>query len=244
MLYAILGDIHSNLEALSAVLKDLEDNKVDKIFSVGDIVGYGADPSLCLKAALQNFQLITAGNHDWAVGGRLELEWFNEKARQALIWTQKALSQSEKALLFDLSLIAEYQDMIFVHSSLYEPEQFHYILNSSQAHRNFGYQKDKNICFIGHSHIPFFVSFNSLNSELNIFKKSELKIEKAKKYLINVGSVGQPRDGDSRACYVLYDEAEAFVKIKRVEYNVSQACSKIISSGLPRKFGERLYYGR
>lgn len=244
MRYAILGDIHSNLEAIFAVLEDLNKNKVEKIFSVGDIIGYGAEPSRCLAIARERFEFTTAGNHDWAVVGKLDLNWFNELARKAIVWTQELLSEEELKILAGLSLVEEYQNMIFVHGSLFEPMQFHYLLNLSQARKNFDSQDDKKLCFIGHSHIPFFVVADDVSGEIYIQQGRELRIEPRKRYLVNVGSVGQPRDGDPRACYVLYDSDKNLLELRRVEYDVEEACTKIISLGLPYQFGERLYYGR
>lgn len=244
MVYAILGDIHSNLEALLAVLEDVDKNKVDKIFSVGDIVGYGADPSRCIAIARERFEVSVMGNHDLAVTDKMELNWFNDYARKAIIWTQSRLSKEELQYLDSLVLVEEYQDMIFVHGSLYEPEKFHYIFELHQVHRNFDSQDDKKICFIGHSHYPFIAISDDVKGEISIVNGFETEIRPRCRYLVNVGSVGQPRDNDPRARYVLYDSEKAQIEIRRVEYDVEKAVSKIISQGLPQILGERLYYGR
>ncbi|OQX82680.1 MAG: hypothetical protein B6D53_03990 [Candidatus Omnitrophica bacterium 4484_49] len=244
MSYAILGDIHSNLEALLAVLEDVDKNKVEKIFFVGDIVGYGADPSRCIAISQEKFELSVMGNHDLAVLGKMNLSWFNDYARKAIIWTQSRLSREELQYLNSLVLVEEYQDMIFVHGSLYEPEKFHYIFEVHQVHRNFDFQGDKKICFIGHSHYPFIAISDDLEGEIKIVNGFETEIRPRWRYLVNVGSVGQPRDNDPRASYVLYEPEKARIEIKRVEYDIEEAVSKIISKGLPQILGERLYYGR
>jgi len=244
MVYAILGDIHSNLEAFLAVLDDVEENKVEKIFFVGDIVGYGADPSRCIAISQEKFELSVMGNHDLAALGKMDLSWFNDYARKAIIWTQSRLSKEELQYLDSLVLVEEYQDMIFVHGSLYEPEKFHYIFEVHQVHRNFDFQGDKKICFIGHSHYPFIAVSDDLKGEINVVDGFEVEIHPRCRYLVNVGSVGQPRDNDSRASYVIYDIERAKIEIRRVEYDVEEAVSKIILQGLPQFLGERLYYGR
>lgn len=243
-MYAILGDIHSNLEAFLAVLDDIDKNRVKKIFCIGDIVGYGADPSRCVAIAKERIEFSVMGNHDLAVVGKMDLNWFNDYARQAIIWTQSRLSSEELRCLESLVLVEEYKDMVFVHGSLYEPEKFHYIFELHQVRRNFDFQDDKKICFIGHSHYPFIAVSDDLRGEISLVNGSEVHIRPQCRYLVNVGSVGQPRDNDPRASYVIYDPERASLEIRRVEYDIEEAVSKIIAQGLPQILGERLYYGR
>lgn len=243
MRMAILGDIHANLEALQAVLDDIRRNSINEILSVGDVVGYGANPRECLSLLKNAVSYISAGNHDWAVVGRLNLNWFNDNARRAVIWTMSILTTDERDWLNDLPLVQNYRDIILVHGCLYEPERFHYLLDLHLAERNFDYQEAK-ICFIGHSHIPFFVWLNESDGEIEHCQDIAIQIEKGKKYLINVGSVGQPRDGDPRACYAIYDLKENLVILRRVEYDIEQAQDKIIKAGLPANLANRLSEGR
>jgi len=243
MRFAILGDIHSNLEALNAVLEDLEKLKIDKVFCVGDVVGYGADPAECIKTAEERFDLTVAGNHDMAVIDRLNLGWFKDAAAKAIVWTKDILPMSEKEYLNDLPLIDVYEDIIFVHGSLSQPEEFYYLANKTQIMRNFDFQEDKKICFIGHSHKPFIVLFDDVIGDSFFCASQQVHIEKHKRYLVDVGSVGQPRDGDSRASYVLYDKNEGLIEIKRVDYDIDKASAGILSAGLPSEFAKRLHDG-
>jgi len=243
MRFAILGDIHSNLEALNAVLEDLDKLKIDKIFCIGDIVGYGADPIECVKTAKKRFELTVAGNHDMAVIDRLNLGWFKDSAAKVIAWTKDELSMDEKEYLNEISLIDVYKDIVFVHGSLYEPGEFYYLTNKTQIMRNFDFQEDKKICFIGHSHKPCVVLFDDVIGNAFICANQEVYVEKHKRYLVDVGSVGQPRDGDPRAAYVLYDEGEGLIKIIRADYDIDQASAKILSAGLPSEFAERLHDG-
>ena len=243
MRFAILGDIHSNLEALNAVLEDLEKLKIDKIFCIGDVVGYGADPAECVKTAEKHFGLTVAGNHDMAVIGKVNLGWFKDSAAKAIVWTKDILSMAEKEYLSDLPLVDVYQDIIFVHGSLYQPEEFYYLTNKTQIMRNFDFQEDKKICFTGHSHKPFIVLFDDVIGDSFICPNQQVYIEKHKRYLVDAGSVGQPRDGDPRASYVLYDDDDGLIEIKRVDYDIDKASVKILSAGLPPEFAERLHDG-
>jgi len=243
MRFAILGDIHSNLEALNAVLEDLEKLKIDKIFCVGDVVGYGADPAECVKTAEERFELTVAGNHDMAVIDKLNLGWFKDSAAKAIVWTKDALSMAEKEYLNELPLIDVYQDIVFAHGSLYHPEEFYYLTNKTQIMKNFDFQEDKKICFTGHSHKPFVALFDDVIGDAFICANQEVHVEKHKRYLVDAGSVGQPRDGDPRASYVFYDEDEGLIEIKRVDYDIAQASANILSAGLPSEFAERLHNG-
>jgi diadenosine tetraphosphatase ApaH/serine/threonine PP2A family protein phosphatase len=243
MKIAIIGDIHSNLEALRAVLNDIRKNSINEIISIGDVVGYGANPKDCIKIVKENINYICAGNHDWAVAGNFELSWFNENAKEAILWTKEMLNMNELYWLKDLPLIQDYKDFVLVHSNLYEPEKFHYLLDLKLAQRSFDYQ-EKKICFIGHSHVPFFVWLKELSGELDYSQNGVFKIEHGKRYIVNVGSVGQPRDGDTRACYAIYDEKEDTISIRRVDYDIDTAQEKIVKVGLPIILAERLAEGK
>ncbi len=243
MRYAILGDIHSNLEALEEVLLDLKEKRIDNIFSVGDIVGYGADPSKCIDIARESFKFNTSGNHDLALVGELSLDLFSDMAKDAIIWSRDRVDCSNMEFLSGLSLIEEYNDMIFTHSSLYCPEKFGYIMSLEDIRKSFDIQDDKKICFVGHSHIPAIFMIDDISGDIIELQDQDIMVEDKKRYFINVGSVGQPRDGDPQAKYIYYDDIEGRISIERVDYDVDKASSKIVAVGLPDKLAARLHEG-
>ncbi|MCK5305625.1 MAG: metallophosphoesterase family protein [Candidatus Omnitrophica bacterium] len=242
MKYAIIADIHANLEAFLAVEEDLKKETVDKYICLGDIVGYGANPIECMDAAGAMFDVIIAGNHDYAVCGLFDLSLFNPYARKSVEWTIAVVGEKEKNLLKTLTLTKELENFTIVHGSLYHPDEFNYILNLKEAAKTFDKLRQK-ICFIGHSHSPAII-IKDYENKIDYHKITETTILKDSQYIINVGSVGQPRDGDPRACYCVYDSVEKTVKIKRVEYAVSRAQEKIIKAGLPQFLATRLGGGR
>lgn len=240
MKYGILGDIHANLEALDAVLEEMDKQGVKKYVSVGDVVGYGANPSECLKRLRDIGAVIVAGNHDQAICGLLSVEFFNSYARASCFWTQKNLSQEELNYLKSLRLIEYVDNFTVVHSGLYYPENFEYIQTSYDAHLSFDCQTTK-LAFIGHSHIP--VVF--YKKKTVIFNQSaEIRLNDAEKILVNVGAIGQPRDENPDAVCGIYDADEGVVRLKRIRYDVDKAATKIKKAGLPEILAERLKYGR
>ncbi|MBI1869672.1 MAG: metallophosphoesterase family protein [Chlamydiae bacterium] len=242
MLYAILSDIHSNLEALEAVLKDARDEGVSHFLCLGDIVGYAADPSICLKKVRDLAEVVVAGNHDYAVSGRLGLDWFNLRARRAIEWTKDQLDQEEKNYLGALPLVRSSGSFCLAHATLSDPENWKYLLNEEDAFREFKLLREK-ILFIGHSHVP--VVFWSEEGEIQGIKSPpDFKLEEEIQYIVNVGSVGQPRDLDSRASYCLFDSQTFSVYFRRVEYDFRVTQKKILKAGLPSFLAKRLEIGR
>ena len=240
MRYGLIGDIHGNLEALQVVLGSLDKEKIDRLLCIGDVVGYGANPVECINLLKEKDAKVIAGNHDYASIGLADVDYFNPFAKEALLWTSEQFSEEEINYLAGLRLIEREGDFTMVHATLDNPREWGYILNTFDAALNFELQTDS-ICFVGHSHVPVvyakkdnFVSGHRFVS----------KIESGQKYIINVGSVGQPRDGDPRACYVVYDSQLQTVKLKRVEYDVVQAQRKILEAGLPEILADRLSIGR
>ena len=240
MKYGIFGDIHANLEALEAVLEVMDKAGVEKHVSVGDIVGYGANPMECIKRVRELNTLVVAGNHDYAAVGKLNIDFFNAYARESAIWTREVLSEDDKKYINTLKLMEYCDNFTVVHSTLYSPELFEYIQTSYDAHLSFD-QQETPISFMGHSHVPvnFFkrrnVSFNMEN---------EVRLDKESKIMINVGSIGQPRDENPDSVCVIYDSDENLVRITRVRYDVEKASGKIRKAGLPEILAERLQYGR
>ena len=243
MIYGILGDIHANLEALEAVLEEMDKQGVKKFVSVGDLVGYGANPTEAIKKVQELGATVVAGNHDFAAIDKLNIDFFNAYARESALWTRNALSDEDKTYLRNLRLIEQVDNFTIVHSTLYSPELFEYIQTSYDAHLSFD-QQPTNVSFMGHSHVPvtFFCEKNV--SEIWYSQDTELPLGDFEKAIVNVGSVGQPRDDNPDACYVLYDSDQHSMVLRRVPYDVEKAREKIISSNLPEVLAARLLIGR
>lgn len=239
MRYAILGDIHSNNEALRAVLADVERVGADRILCLGDIVGYGAEPGECIREIYTRRIDSVLGNHDSAVVGHTPLDWFNDYARAAVVWTAGRLSGEEKKYLSSLPLTGEYEGFTIVHSSLAAPAEWNYVTGIIEAMRCFECLTAP-LCFVGHSHMP--VIFRESGGITRHMEKA-IRIEKNAHYIVNVGSVGQPRDGDPRAGYGLYDAGQMSVELRRVSYDVRKASAAIIAAGLPEFLALRLEKG-
>ena len=241
MRYAILSDIHGNLEALQAVLADAAD-RTDAVLCLGDTVGYGADPGPCVELVGARAAAGVAGNHEYAVTGRMDMEWFNPHARRAAEWTHDHLDVDCHAYLEALPLVAEVHDAVLVHASPSRPEEWDYVMSAADgfaALREFSTR----LCFIGHSHVPGAWSIASAGAEHEV-GAVHLRLEPGRRYLVNVGSVGQPRDRDARAAYAVWDVDAAAVEIRRVAYDVEMARHKIMAAGLPAVLGDRLRAGR
>ncbi|HEX9933971.1 MAG TPA: metallophosphoesterase family protein [bacterium] len=242
MKLGIYSDIHSNAEALDAVLKALDKEHVDRTICLGDLVGYGPDPNRCVEAVIRNADEIVAGNHDLAAAGILSIEDFNDTAAEALIWTRGVLSPSSEEFLARLPLEVREGDVTAVHATPEAPDAWRYIWNESDVRRNLGVQETP-FCFVGHSHVPAaFIKDNEGN--VLIRAASEVRFRDGWKYLINVGSVGQPRDGDPRAAYGLLDTSEGWFRLIRLEYAVDLVQKKMAEEGLPGSLIQRLALGQ
>jgi predicted phosphodiesterase len=241
MRWGIFSDIHSNLEAFRAVLAALAKEQIDKYLFLGDIVGYGADPSECIAEIKKLSPEIIAGNHDWASVGLFDIAYFNPQAKAAVLWTSQNISDEDKQFLRNLRLIYQEDELTLVHGSLCNPEQFKYIVDIYSAKENFP-QLHTKICFIGHTHAP--VIFAQEGERYTTTVQSKIRLEDYQNYIVNVGSVGQPRDGNPQAAYVVYDSEKKLVQIKRVFYDIIRAQQRIIKAGLPRILAERLAVGR
>lgn len=240
MRYIVFADIHANLEALEAVLEEAQKHKPDKYICIGDIVGYGADPSACIAKVRELGAICVAGNHDFATVDKLNVDFFNSYAREAALWTREHVTSEEKEFLNGLKLVEFCDNFCITHSTLHSPELFEYIQTSYDAHLSFE-QMSTPLCFLGHSHVP--VTF--FQKRLVTFTmETKIKVDSGAKTMVNVGSVGQPRDERPEAAYALYDSEEKVVWVKRVKYDIDKAAKKIINAGLPEILAERLRYGR
>jgi predicted phosphodiesterase len=242
MRVAIYSDIHGNLEALSSVLKDMKREEVDKKYCLGDIVGYGPNPNECIETVKENAEIILAGNHDWAAVGLTDKTYFNPYALESLNWTINQLTDGNKEFLKTLLPNAIAGDLELAHSTPLEPSQWRYILSMQDARDNYLSMETK-LCFIGHSHIPSIIEFADESNIIPIFDIYKV-LEKNRKYLINVGSVGQPRDSNREACYIVYDDKERNVEYRRVEYDIERVQKKMKKHNLPEYFIRRLSEGR
>lgn len=240
MHYAVISDVHANIEALEAVLKDIKKRKIEDIIFLGDAVGYGPNPDECTELLKDSCKVMLAGNHDWAVLGLTDINYFNEHARAAIKWTSTVITKQNLDVLKALPLVKvlKKNNVLLVHSTPKEPGVWNYLLTLWDAEINFHYFGQK-ICFLGHSHYPFIIEH--LPSGEMITYKNEAKLGKAERYIINVGSVGQPRDGDPRACYAVITDEE--VEIIRVKYDIEKTQKKMHAAGLPLPLIERLARG-
>lgn len=242
MKWAILSDVHGNLEAFEAVLRDLQkEESISKAF-LGDVVGYGANPNECLDLLRDQATLCIAGNHDAGCVGLACIEDFNLDAQNALVWTSHRIRPEHRSFLISLPIIGREGDFTFCHATPYEPEKWHYIITYQDAIRSFQ-AFDTPICFVGHSHCPLILSMDR-TGQINSLPVNDLRLDPRCRYIINVGSIGQPRDGDPRAAYGIYDSEEQVFRLKRVPYDIEGASRKIEAAMLPRSLAIRLYYGR
>lgn len=239
--YAVISDIHSNIEALQAVANDIEHEKVDEILCLGDLVGYGPDPNACVEMAKDMAKIIIPGNHDWAAIGLTNIYEFNAYAKEAILWTVSVLSEENSMFIEKLPIIKRIQteELFLVHGSPIEPDQWHYILNYEEARLNFAYLPDR-FCLIGHSHLPMIIE-EAPNGKISVYEH-KYKFKDGCRYIINVGSVGQPRDGNPKASYAVFDQSG--VEIRRIEYPIDKTQQKMKAAGLPYYLIERLALGR
>lgn len=243
MRIGIFSDVHSNLEALKAAITYFSKQKIDLYLFVGDLVGYGANPNECIELIKKLECVVVAGNHDYGVLTKTDIDNFNDTAKAAILWTQKNTNQKSNDFLNALPLRNNYHKFLMIHSTPYHPSAWEYIFTLKQAENEFKYFKEQ-ICIIGHSHCPFVVEKDETKNEFRIINDQRFKIKGKFRYLINVGSVGQPRDGDPRACLSIFNSKTNYFEFHRLEYNIRLAQKKIINAGLPTFLAYRLAEGR
>ena len=242
MRYGIFSDVHANLEALERVLGAYKSESIDKYICVGDIVGYAANPQECIDKVRSLCMVSVAGNHDWASIGFTPLDYFNPLAKEAVLWTSRKLNEHARACLESLKLIYTNEDLTVVHGTLDSPGDFNYMNDGYAARQTFAIL-ERDICFVGHTHVAgFFI--REENGGVSYRQDVHINIEKRKKYIVNTGSVGQPRDGNPSSAYCIYDTAEKELYIKRIDYDIQSARDKIKQAGLPQFLGDRLLLGR
>lgn len=241
MKYAILADIHANLEAFQAVLADIKERQADRIVLLGDVVGYCADPKECIRLAQQHIDLIVQGNHDEYSACEKPMDHFTPTAAETILWTRKQLNTAERSFLINLPLQRHTEHFLMTHASPWHPEHWHYVINRESAAYGFSAFNDR-VCFVGHSHSP--VMFSEKGEIIQANRYQQFHIKPGERYIINPGSVGQPRDKDPHASYITYDTESGFIQLHRVDYDIRTAQQKILNAGLPERNAYRLSSGR
>lgn len=232
MKYAIISDIHSNLEALNKALSIIDEKQVDEIICLGDVVGYGANPNECVEIVRNRCSAVVLGNHDAAALDISMAHDFNAIARRAVFWTSEKLSPESKDFLSTLPMTIQKNELLFVHSSPYAPEAWDYIIDADDAITAIRHMEQK-LCFIGHTHVP---GIFSLRGRAKFVTKDN-------PFIINVGSVGQPRDGNPMLAFGIFDSDAWTYELVRSEYDIQTAAEKIYAAKLPEELGNRLMYG-
>lgn len=240
MKYAILADIHANLEALQVVLDDAKNLKCTHYACLGDVVGYNANPKECLDIVRNMGMPCVKGNHDEYCSMDGELEGFNPHAKEAINWTREQLSAEDRQWLRELKYIRLIASFSLVHATLDGPQRWGYVFDKLAAAASFTYQ-NTSVCFFGHTHVP--VAFIR-DSVVRGGTYSKFKTEPGKKYFVNIGSVGQSRDGVAKATYGVYDLDEGTIELRRLDYDIPTTQAKIRAAGLPERLAERLDFGK
>jgi predicted phosphodiesterase len=240
MKFAIIADIHANLEAFQVVLDDCKKQQVTHYACLGDVVGYNANPKECLDIVRAMNMPCVKGNHDEYCSSTEALEGFNPAAAEAVNWTRKQLTEDDTQWLRDLKYTRMVTNFTIVHATLDGPQRWGYVFDKLAAAASLTYQ-NTSLCFFGHTHVP--VAFMK-DSVVRGGTYSKFKVEPGKKYFVNVGAVGQPRDNNPKSAYVVYDTLEATIELRRLDYDIAAAQKKILAVGLPPRLAERLAYGR
>ncbi|MEM1025684.1 MAG: metallophosphoesterase family protein [Myxococcota bacterium] len=239
---ALFSDVHGNLEALTAMLSRLEAmGPIDRWFCLGDIVGYGADPDDCCTLVRERADVTLLGNHDAAVAGRMDYDYYYDAARDALDWCRERLSPENMQWLGKLPYTHREEELEISHGSPLRPEDYDYIFTTDQARDMVRSYDAAKVTFIGHSHLTKAFAVSEEDAEDVVSTK--FKLRDGYRYVITVGSVGQPRDYDPRACAGIYDSVSESFEFVRVDYDVDAQRQKINDAGLSPSFGTRLLLG-
>ncbi|MFC2031814.1 metallophosphoesterase family protein [Chloroflexota bacterium] len=243
MRYAIIADIHANLAAFTAVLADIESRDgVEEVWCLGDVVGYGPNPCQCIELLRQCNHVCVAGNHDWAAINKIDTSNFNPDAAAACHWTAQQLSPKDVEYLENLPLVIEKDDFTLVHGSPRQPI-WEYLVSVSSAKENFAYFQSQ-LCLVGHSHIPVVFRYNEAGacSSSQLSDNIGLVLGEGR-LIINPGGVGQPRDGDPRVSYIIYDSEVRMFRLYRVPYDIDSTQASMVRHNFPVRLIARLNYG-
>ncbi|HVL32057.1 MAG TPA: metallophosphoesterase family protein [Actinomycetota bacterium] len=245
MRVAVCSDIHSNIEAFDAVLARAGEEGAEAVWILGDIVGYGADPVAVVdRVRSLPAAVVLGGNHDLAATDRFDVRWFNRIAARAIEWTKTVLDDTTREFLTALQPAGSKGGVILVHGSVVDPA-IEYVTNERVAEESFAAASFA-CCFFGHTHLPTIftaVADGSVRGAV-LGEGESVELRGDRRYMVNPGSVGQPRDGDARASFAMYDTAANRVVLHRVAYDVDAAAGKIRGAGLPDTLADRLAVGR
>jgi diadenosine tetraphosphatase ApaH/serine/threonine PP2A family protein phosphatase len=242
MRYALLSDIHANLTAFEAVLKDIEcQGGVEEVWCLGDVVGYGPEPGRCIELLKSTNHTCIAGNHDLATIGRVELSNLNPDAATAIRWTAKQLTDADAGFLAALPTVTEREGFTLVHGSPREPV-WEYLVSIGTARESFSHFETR-FCLVGHTHMPLVFKQEESGASFIPFTEGVGLVLGKGRLIINPGSVGQPRDGDPRASYAILDSEAGVVRLHRVPYDINEVQFKIIKNNLPVRLSVRLGQG-
>jgi diadenosine tetraphosphatase ApaH/serine/threonine PP2A family protein phosphatase len=240
---AVVSDIHGNRQAFEAVLQEIGESSCEEMWCLGDLVGYGADPDVCVELARKHAAICLAGNHDLVVRGELPLEEFSRGAALAAQWTQQTISAQTRAYLDQLEPVFEEEKLGLYHASPRDPV-WEYVLSPLQAELCLDVQK-RRACLIGHSHVALSFCRDEGSPATGQTRHAEEELAFAEgEWLINPGSVGQPRDGDPRAAWLELDTTTSRATFRRTEYDIDAAAAAIRAARLPESLAERLAYGQ
>ncbi len=250
MILAVVSDIHANLEALQAVLAEIDSRGIQSIVCLGDVVGYGADPDACMSTVTSRCRQVVRGNHDKAVAGILDVEWFNPAARAAALWTRNAIRPETLQAIRDLRQgpwpLAEDEQVILCHGTPFDEDV--YLMDESSIMDTYDYLDAElptaRVCFNGHTHVPLVVGRRRGAQPQVIRRHQTLELAPDTVYLVNPGSVGQARDGIASASFGILDTGSMVYTNVRVPYAVQETQRKILQAGLPASLAHRLADGR
>ena len=240
---AVFADVHANMEALEAALADMDALSIQQRVCLGDIVGYAANPAQCVERIRGLGCPVVKGNHDDAAAGDFDLDEMRDVAQRGIEFARQKLSTGQRAYLADLPLTLSSGDSEFVHASLNEPSAWPYIMREPEARDHFAAQTQR-LCFCGHTHVPMVWHLSNTGNIKTWRGHGRIELPAGGKTLVNVGSVGQPRDLQPAACYAICDAQAAWVEFRRVEYDIAKARRKILRAKLPRYAAQRLALGR
>ncbi|ERP31352.1 metallophosphoesterase family protein [Chitinivibrio alkaliphilus] len=242
---AFISDIHANIDALQCVFDDITQRNISSIICLGDVIGYGPRPNECVAAIRSQCEVTLMGNHDSAVFAPTANLNFNANALHAIVWTSTVISQDSLEFLNSLPLTYTKANYTAVHATPYDPYQWFYISSVEDALFNFNFFKTK-FCFNGHTHVPGIIELNGDSHNIRIYKDQEFFYNQKEdfRYIVNVGSVGQPRDGDSRACYVILDTDIGSLEYVRLSYDLDAYKKKMHDAEMPEFLIQRIEQGR
>ena len=239
---ALISDIHGNIDALNAVLADIERQEIDEILCLGDIVGYGAAPAECLGLVRERCELTLMGNHDEYLVKDPDSFVLSKRLREPLLLAKKTLSSGDLDWLSRRPLFAERHGFTIVHASLSDPANFNYLLNDQEALFHFHEQKTQ-VCFYGHTHRPEVILLQGKEVRWGLLHGGNVLLDRSKPCTINIGAVGQPRDDNPKAAYGIYETEIGLFTLRRVSYDIDMAIQRIRESGIPEENALRLLKG-